>query len=208
MRIVELILRHGDVEGAKAHIRSIVANLLAGEVPTDKLLLSKALSGNYAKLEGHSMPAHVSVAAKRRQRDPNDRVLSGERVPYVFVTLPGRTARDLKKTKQAERAECPVYVAANGLCLDYEFYWNHQLKKPLDQLMGLIVPNPSSIYKEPLRVGLNRLRGLQDITTFFKRKSVGGDEPTTVHTAAGSVENAKRNDTGGIFSDDGEDDDD
>ena len=162
--VLDRLLVQRDVPGAKDLARQAVADLLQGRVPIDRLIVSKTLSVGYD--ESTAPPAHVAVYRKRLERDPNDQVVSGDRVPYVFVRpdCTERTARDLK---QGDRADDPDHVRRHDLPIDYAFYFEHQLRGPLDTLFELIEADPASIYADEQRAGYNRLRGQRDLVAMW-----------------------------------------
>ena len=77
--------------------------------------------------------AHVALARKMEKRDPYNCPVVGERVPYVFK----KTVN--KKDSQFQKVEDPDYLVRNCIELDYEYYFEHQLKSALDTIFGPIL---------------------------------------------------------------------
>lgn len=77
--------------------------------------------------------AHVALARKMEQRDKYNCPQVGERVPYVFKKT------DNKRDLQFSKVEDPDYVIKNCIELDYEYYFEHQLKSAIDTIFGPIL---------------------------------------------------------------------
>ena len=121
--LLNMILESDDprppVEFAKAAAKA----LTGGEVPTDKLMMSKQLASSYKV----KMP-HVEVRDKIKKRSPGSEPQQGDRVQFVIVEGP-------KNAKMYEKAEDPEWVAENGIKIDYQYYFTNQLKKPVCDLL-------------------------------------------------------------------------
>ena len=78
--------------------------------------------------------AHVELAERMRKRDAATAPHIGDRVAYVMI----QTA---KGARGYEKSEDPLYALNNGLSLDYQYYIEHQLKKPLIRMFKRIIPN-------------------------------------------------------------------
>ena len=121
--LLNMILESDDprppVEFAKAAAKA----LTGGEVPTDKLMMSKQLASSYKV----KMP-HVEVRDKIKKRSPGSEPQQGDRVQFVIVEGP-------KNAKMFEKAEDPAWVAENGIKIDYQYYFTNQLKKPVCDLL-------------------------------------------------------------------------
>jgi len=102
--------------------------LLDGNVPMEKLMLSKQLSSEY-KSQNH---AHVAVRDKIQKRAPGSEPKQGDRVQYVIIEGP-------KKAKLYEKSEDPEFVRQNNLKLDYNYYFTNQLKNPVCDLLEPLI---------------------------------------------------------------------
>jgi DNA polymerase delta subunit 1 len=149
--ILNLILDSEDPVPAIECARSAAKALKNGQVPMEKLLMSKQLGADY---KSKSL-AHVAVVEKMRERAPGSEPQQGDRVPFVIVQGP-------KNARMFERAEDPVWVHEKGLKLDYNYYFENQLKNPVSDLLEpLVGPNPDKvIFEKPVR----------KISDFFKPK--------------------------------------
>ncbi len=83
---------------------------------------------------------HVALARKREERDKMDKVASGDRVPYVFVTY--------DSSKQFEKVEDPDYVLKNGIPIDYIYYFEHQFKSAIETIFGPMMVDVSELWKD------------------------------------------------------------
>ena len=149
--LLNMILESDDprppVEFAKAAAKS----LTGGEVPTDKLMMSKQLASSYKV----KMP-HVEVRDKIKKRTPGSEPQQGDRVQFVIV-------EGSKNAKMYEKAEDPAWVAENGIKIDYQYYFTNQLKKPVcDLLEPLLGSETANILFAPK---------VKKITDFFGLKN-------------------------------------
>lgn len=76
----------------------------------------------------------MELAQKMRQRDEASAPSVGDRVAYVMV-------KGVHGSKNYEKSEDPLYVLQNNVPIDYQFYLNNQIKKPLLRLFEPILTN-------------------------------------------------------------------
>ena len=105
--------------------RSAARNLIQGQVPMEKLLMSKQLASEYKV----PMP-HVTVRDKIRARAPGSEPQQGDRVSFVIVKGDG---------KMYEKAEDPAWVREKNVPLDFQYYFTNQFKKPVQDLLEPLV---------------------------------------------------------------------
>lgn len=174
---MQIVLNERDVQKAYDHISSRTRDLLRGNVPNSKLVMSKLLSAKYAKDESSNPMPHVAVMVKMRRRDPNNYPKSGERVPFLYVNNGERLLKD--------RAEHPAYVEENDLAVDHMYYLENQIRKPCEELFNfLLSPEKFDPYRyvttevylmrrQQQRIVLsaaNVKNNQHEITRFFSRK--------------------------------------
>jgi DNA polymerase delta subunit 1 len=99
--------------------------LLACLAPTAELTLSKSLKDEYK-----SNPPHVALADRMRARCAESAPRPGDRVAYVIVEGP-------KNAQLRDVIEDPAYAAEKGLRIDYNAYYERQLKTPLVELLDV-----------------------------------------------------------------------
>jgi DNA polymerase delta subunit 1 len=98
---------------------------------------------------------HVEVVKKMRQRNPGSEPQIGSRVPFVVIKTPRGVDRLF------EKAEDPEWVTENNIPLDYEYYFEHQLKKPVEDLLEPLI-SASDVFSTQKKS--------RKITEFFTRK--------------------------------------
>ena len=126
--ILNHILNSPDPLPAISEAKRCARLLLDGQVPMEKLMLSKQLSSEY-KTPNH---AHVAVRDKIMKRAPGSEPKQGDRVQYVIVEGP-------KKARLYEKSEDPEYVRQNKIKLDYNYYFTNQLKNPVSDLLEPLI---------------------------------------------------------------------
>lgn len=72
------------------------------------------------------------------------------------------------KLLQGDIIEHPNYILENKLIIDYRYYFEHQIKKPVNQIFELVIDNPDSITNEIIIADNNKKNGNQNITNWFK----------------------------------------
>jgi hypothetical protein len=77
----------------------------------------------------------------------------------------------------------------NDLKIDYRYYYDHQIEKPVMQIFELVMKNPTAIVEDILRDDSNRKTGNQDISKWFK---LGGAVATAAAPAAPSAATKKK----------------
>ena len=107
-----------------------IDNLLQGNVEIKKLMLSKTLKNEY---KNPDTIAHYQLVQKIKSRDPNGAPKPGDRIPFVYVDIADPKALSWKKV------EDPVYVVENKIPIDYLYYFEHQLKSPLEALFNILL---------------------------------------------------------------------
>ena len=124
-KLLELILESSDPRPAIDLARDNARDLMGGNVPMEKLMMSKQLASDY------KVPmAHVAVRDKIKARAPGSEPQQGDRVPFVIVKGPGR---------MYEKAEDPAWVREKSVPLDYQYYFTNQFKKPVQDLLEPLV---------------------------------------------------------------------
>ena len=80
--IINTILNDRNVEAAKEFFKESVNNLLAGNVSIKRLIITKSIRGNYAN---PTSIAHKVLADRMGERDPGNKPLSNDRIPYCYI---------------------------------------------------------------------------------------------------------------------------
>jgi DNA polymerase delta subunit 1 len=134
-QLLNLVLNSDDPRPAIEYARDSARLLLKGKVDSKELTMSKQLGADYK-----TRVPHVEVRDKIRKRAPGSEPQNGDRVPFLIIKGPGLLC---------DKAEDPAWVAENKLPLDYVYYFEHQLIKPVcDLLEPLVGANPfQTIFK-------------------------------------------------------------
>jgi len=126
--VLNILLKENNIGSAIDYLYRCLEDLIGGNVPMDKLTITKALRGYY---KNPQQIAHRVLADRIGKRDPGNKPKAGDRIKYAYINT------DNKKALQGERIETPEYIMANKLKLNYTHYITNQLMKPLQQLFGL-----------------------------------------------------------------------
>ena len=137
--LLDVVLDSSDTTAPKALARKRAVELLEGDVPNEKLILSQSLSDSY-KVKGESVSilsnemaninqAHVQVVRKMRERQPGSEPQSGDRVPYILINTGDSKARAF------EKSEDPAYAKEHNLPIDYAYYFLNKFLNPVCDLL-------------------------------------------------------------------------
>ena len=125
----DALIMHIDPQMALQRLQTHLDVLVRGDVPFEKLVLSKSLSASYANADGI---VQARVNKLRRQRDPGSEFAPGERVPYVI--LEGKTTKD----KTTDLAECAEHARRHKLTLNGMWYLDHMIVNPMKTLFDVV----------------------------------------------------------------------
>ena len=133
--LLNLVLNSEDPRPAIEYARNSARVLLKGKVDSKELTLSKQLGADYK-----TRVPHVEVRDKIKKRAPGSEPQNGDRVAFLITKVPGLLC---------DKAEDPAWVTEHKLPLDYVYYFEHQLVKPVcDLLEPLVGANPfQTIFK-------------------------------------------------------------
>jgi len=143
--LLDVVLTSSDPGPPKELAKERAIELLSGDVPNHKLILSQSLSDTY-KVGGKNVQvtssesvninqSHVQVVTKMRQRKPGSEPQSGDRVPYIL------TKTQDSKAKAYEKAEDPKYVEEHGIPVDYHYYFLNKFLNPVCDLLDPLYAN-------------------------------------------------------------------
>ena len=143
--LLDVVLTSSDTGPPKELAKERAIELLSGDVPHEKLILSQGLSDQY-KVNGKSVSikssescninqAHVQVVNKMRERKPGSEPQSGDRVPYLLTNTGDPKARAF------EKSEDPVYVKENNIPVDYKYYFINKFLNPVCDLLDPLFEN-------------------------------------------------------------------
>ena len=127
--LVDMMMESNNSEQALKFIAEKRKLLVDGNIPMEKLVLSKRLGNSYK----NNNLAHVVVRDKMKERAPGSEPRSGDRVQFVLLKGPS------KRAKMYEKAEDYAYAKQNNLDLDYEYYTKHQFETPVKDLIEPLI---------------------------------------------------------------------
>jgi DNA polymerase elongation subunit (family B) len=126
--ILNILMKENDIQKAIDFLYKSLDNLIDGNVPMDKLMITKALRSDY---KNPLQIGHWVLAERIGKRDPGNRPKPGDRMKFVFIV------NSDKKALMGDKIETPEFIAKNNIQIDYTHYITNQLMKPLQQLFGL-----------------------------------------------------------------------
>ena len=166
-QIINLIMSGQSVQSAIQYLDNSLTELIKGNVPTDKLAITKSLRSYY---KNPQQIAHRVLADRIGQRDPGNMPKPGDRIKFLHVV------NQNKKALQGEKIETPEFILENKLKMDFGFYVSNQLMKPLCQFLGLALEemwknqNKMSAIKKYKSDIANLQKEYPDFETFIKKK--------------------------------------
>jgi DNA polymerase delta subunit 1 len=190
--LLDVILTSSDPGPPKELAKERAIELLSGDIPNGKLILSQGLSDSY-KVGGKAVSitspesvninqSHVQVVTKMRQRRPGSEPQSGDRVPYIL------TKTEDPKAKAFEKAEDPKYVEENEIPVDYHYYFLNKFLNPVCDLLDPLYENVKedifgeiiNQHKPPKPVREPALSGMKKDELIAECKRLGLDETGTL----------------------------
>ncbi len=128
--IIDILMKKQNIQEAIEFLKSCLQNIVDENYPIDKLIITKSLRSGY---KNPKSIAHKVLADRITARDPGNKPSSGDRIPFVYISVSG------KKVLQGEKIETPMFIQENNLKIDYSFYITNQIMKPVQQLFALVI---------------------------------------------------------------------
>ncbi len=133
---LDILMEERDIRKAQRFVNEKLADVLQNKVPLDKFIITKQLGDNYAAMKEDykgpaTLPAHVVLANRMKERDPGSAPQVGDRIPFLYVLE--RT----QQKKQGDRIEHLDYVREHKLTPDAAFYVTNQIQNPVAQMFAL-----------------------------------------------------------------------
>lgn len=128
-RVLELVLKEGNVEAAVSHVRNIVDSIRNLDVREDIAIIDDlTMTRMYSKRKEYykNKQPHLTVAEKIEKRTGSPPPV-GERIPFVITA-----GKDLF----VNRAEDPDYVRDHNVALDVDYYVKKQIIPPVERILG------------------------------------------------------------------------
>jgi DNA polymerase elongation subunit (family B) len=151
--VIDILMKEKNIQKAIDYVNKCLQDLVDGNVPIEKLIITKSLRSFYKNPQG---VAHKVLADRIGQRDPGNKPTSGDRIPFVYIIT--KESVKGKKILQGDKIETPSYIKENNLKIDYSFYITNQIMKPLLQLFGLVLEDIWLSQKPPRRAKVSNLK--------------------------------------------------
>ena len=139
--IIDILLNKQDLQESINFLNDELHDLVNGITSINDLIITKSLRGSY---KDPTKIAHKVLADRIGSRDPGNKPMANDRVPYVYIKLDNIT----KDTLQGDRIENPDYILQNKLTPDYLHYITNQIMKPVVQLYALCLDELPEYSKE------------------------------------------------------------
>ncbi len=147
-RVLELVLKEGEVEAAVRHVRKVVDSIRNLDVTKDKDIIDDlTMTRMYSKRREHykNKQPHITVAEKMEQRTGSLPPV-GERIPFVITA-----GKDLF----VNRAEDPEYVRTHNVSLDVDYYVKKQILPPVERILGVFGVDLANLDYDSKQTGLS-----------------------------------------------------
>lgn len=135
--IVDILRNTKDLNQTIEFFRREMQVLVDGKTPLKDLVITKLLKDNY---KDPTKIAHKVLAERMGDRDPGNKPLVNDRVPFVYI-LPenDENGEAIEAKLQGDRIEHPEYIIEKNLIPDYKFYITNQLMNPITQMFSLVI---------------------------------------------------------------------
>jgi DNA polymerase elongation subunit (family B) len=151
--VIDILMKEKNIQKAIDYVNKCLQDLVDGNVPIEKLIITKSLRSFYKNPQG---VAHKVLADRIGQRDPGNKPTSGDRIPFVYIIT--KESGKGKKILQGDKIETPSFIKENNFKIDYSFYITNQIMKPLLQLFGLVLEDIWLSQKPPRRAKVSNLK--------------------------------------------------
>ena len=150
--VIDILMKEKNIQKAIEYVHKWLQELVDGNVPIEKLIITKSLRSFYKNPQGI---AHKVLADRIGQREAGNKPTSGDRIPFVYII---KSQVKGKKMLQGDKIETPTFIKENNLQIDYSFYITNQIMKPLLQLFGLVLKDIWLSQKPPRRAKVTKLQ--------------------------------------------------
>jgi DNA polymerase elongation subunit (family B) len=128
--IIDILMKEQNIQKAIDFLKACLQNIVDEKYPMEKLIITKSLRSGYKNPQSI---AHKVLADRITSRDPGNKPVSGDRIPFVYINTTN------KKALQGEKIETPTFIIENKLKIDYSFYITNQIMKPVQQVFALVL---------------------------------------------------------------------
>ncbi len=132
-KVLEIILRNNDLEGAKVFIRDLVEQVKQNTIEKRRMVIKTQIQKPISEYE--SIGPHVAVAKKLRDR--GEEVKPGDVIEYVILTGSGSVGN---RAEPADSVESPNY--------DTDYYVKNQILPAVESIFRELGVEPEDILKK------------------------------------------------------------
>jgi DNA polymerase I len=150
-RVLEVLLKEGNIEKATAYVREVIKNLEEGKVDIEDLIITKGISRRLDEYKG--IQPHVELVKKIMKRSPEKAPMVGDRVDFVIVAGPELISK---------RAEDPEYVLEKGLKIDAKYYIENQILPPVERIFEALGIKRSALLSNGRQISLTSISMQRD----------------------------------------------
>lgn len=141
--VINILLKKEDVKEAVKHFKAIIANLMEGKIPVQKLVVTKTMTKSTKNYLG--VQPHIELVKKIQVRSPEEAPGIGDRIPYIIV----------KGTELlSKRAEDPFYAMEHAMQIDSQYYIENQLLPPLERIFSALDISKSELLGNGKQMGI------------------------------------------------------
>ena len=130
--IIDIIMNKQDLNASVDFLHEQLQALVDGNVDMQDLVITKTLRAEY---KDPTKIAHKVLADRMAARDPGNKPMVNDRIPFVYIRPPPGVEVKL----QGDRIEHPDFIKEHNISPDYRFYITNQLVNPICQLYALCV---------------------------------------------------------------------
>jgi DNA polymerase I len=150
-KVLEVLLKEGNIEKATAYVREVIKNLEEGKVNIEDLIITKGISRRLDEYKG--IQPHVELVKKIMKRSPEKAPMVGDRVDFVIVAGPELISK---------RAEDPEYVLEKGLKIDAKYYIENQILPPVERIFEALGIKRSALLSNGRQISLTSISMQKD----------------------------------------------
>jgi len=150
-KVLEVLLKEGNIEKATAYVREVIKNLEEGKVDIEDLIITKGISRRLDEYKG--IQPHVELVKKIMKRSPEKAPMVGDRVDFVIVAGPELISK---------RAEDPEYVLEKGLKIDAKYYIENQILPPVERIFEALGIKRSALLSNGRQISLTSISMQKD----------------------------------------------
>jgi len=158
--VIDQILNKFSSKGAVELVDSALLKIIKGEYDIENFILTKNIKDKEC-YKDYTKIAHVMLNERMKARNDPVQYGSNERIPFLYIE------NNKKNILQSERIEHVDYVIENKIKIDYLFYILHQIQKPIEQILELIIDKPEIIFNKYIIIEENRRSGIEPIMKYF-----------------------------------------